>query len=122
MIRNIKSYTDLEQSEKLAEILPLESADMMYVYDRHLDKLYGDTPYVITYKVVNEDVDFPCWSLTALLGLLSFPALRYDIENGEGGWIVGCEKNDKMYLSHYRDNPVDTCYEMIIHLHELKNK
>ena len=24
----IKSYTDLEQSKKLAEILPLESADM----------------------------------------------------------------------------------------------
>lgn len=26
----IKSYTDLEQSKKLAEILPLESADMHY--------------------------------------------------------------------------------------------
>ena len=26
----MKSYTDLEQSKKLAEILPLESADMSY--------------------------------------------------------------------------------------------
>lgn len=26
----IKSYTDLEQSKKLAEILPIESADMHY--------------------------------------------------------------------------------------------
>ena len=26
----IKSYTDIEQSKKLAEILPLESADMGY--------------------------------------------------------------------------------------------
>ena len=58
------------------------------------------------------------WSLAALLSVLSFPALRYDIEDGEGGWIVGCEKNDKMYLSYYRDNPVDTCYEMILKLHE----
>ena len=27
----IKAYTDLEQSKKLAEILPLETADMFYV-------------------------------------------------------------------------------------------
>ena len=26
----IKSYTDINQSEKLAEILPIESADMYY--------------------------------------------------------------------------------------------
>ena len=32
----MKSYTNLEQSEKLAEILPIESADMCYPYDRHL--------------------------------------------------------------------------------------
>lgn len=29
----IKSYTDLEQSKKLAEILPLESADMCWYID-----------------------------------------------------------------------------------------
>ena len=28
----IKSYTDLEQSKKLAKILPLESADMWWNY------------------------------------------------------------------------------------------
>ena len=28
----MKSYTDLEQSKKLAEILPIESADMYYQY------------------------------------------------------------------------------------------
>ena len=29
----MKSYTDLEQSKKLAEILPIESADMSYTWD-----------------------------------------------------------------------------------------
>jgi len=29
----MKSYTDLEQSRKLAEILPLETADMCYSND-----------------------------------------------------------------------------------------
>ena len=27
----MKSYTDLEQSKKLSEILPIESADMVYI-------------------------------------------------------------------------------------------
>ena len=42
---SIKSCTDLEQSKKLAEILPLESADMWYSY-------YGDSKYnhTIAYK------------------------------------------------------------------------
>lgn len=66
----MKSYTDLEQSKKLTKILPLESADMCYPYDRHLNKMYGDIPYVMGYKRFNEDTDFPCWSLAALMNML----------------------------------------------------
>lgn len=36
----MKSYTDIEQSKKLAEILPLESADMHY----------ASTTLQVTYK------------------------------------------------------------------------
>ena len=39
----MKSYTDLEQSKKLAEILPLESADMCY-------KCLEDDPYDIVIR------------------------------------------------------------------------
>ena len=61
----MKSYTDLEQSKKLAKILPLESADMHYVltdsdqetYSPGLEKYYGVLPSI------------PCWSLAALLGV-----------------------------------------------------
>lgn len=108
----IKSHTDIEQSRKLSEILPLESADMYY--------WCGEDLRIGGHKAMDKDYDIPCWSLAALLGVLSFPALRYDIEDGEGGWIVGCEKNDKGFLSYYKDNPVDTCYEMILKLHEKK--
>ena len=44
----IKSCTSLEQSIKLAEFLPLESADMYY--DR-----YGD-PYIINLSVTHERI------------------------------------------------------------------
>lgn len=69
----IKSYTDLEQSKKLAEILPLESVDMWYSY-------YGNSKYnpTIAYKgqqwflcQIRNSLhdDIPCWSLTALLSI-----------------------------------------------------
>lgn len=108
-----KICTSLEQSKKLIELgIDRKSSDMYY--------WCGEDLRIGGYKAQDEDYDISAWSLAALLGVLSFPALRYDIEDGEGGWIVSCEKNDKMYLSYYKDNPVDTCYEMVIKLHEQK--
>lgn len=116
-----KSFTDISQSKKLAEILPHESADMCYIQDLLAGGKYGDyKPYIGDLIPAYGQGKIRCWSLSALLDVLRFPALRYDIEDGEGGWIVSCEKDDKGYLSYYRDNPVDTCYEMIIKLHEQK--
>ena len=40
----MKAYTDIEQSKKLAEILPVESADMYYL-NRHID--LAETKYEI---------------------------------------------------------------------------
>ena len=60
----MKSYTDLEQSKKLAEFLPLESADMFYtLIDQglYLEVKQGIEP--------SKD-DIPCRSLAALLGVL----------------------------------------------------
>ena len=61
----IKSYTDISQSKKLAEILPLESADMRYAP-------FGDIhPWVWDEEVkLLENGAIPCWSLAALMNLL----------------------------------------------------
>jgi hypothetical protein len=62
----MKSYTDLEQSKKLAEILPLESADNYYSW--HDERYYvvnKDCPYPYSLKE-----KIPCWSLAALLQVL----------------------------------------------------
>ena len=63
----IKSYTDIEQSKKLAEILPLESADMLYI-KREINDTFIETPII---KPVGDVLkSLPCWSLTALLELI----------------------------------------------------
>lgn len=125
----MKAFTDIEQSEKLAEILPIESADMWWAerYEGHttMDFQYviEETPYYyLSLKKPSIDNysqdainDIPCWSLSALLGVIpSGKALIHD--KGNLGYKCICNNMD----TYFHDNPVDACYEMILKLHELK--
>ena len=104
----IKSYTDLNQSRKLAEILPLESADMIWANDNDV--------IVVPYDMATrENVlhDFiPCWSLAALLDI-------YPMVVGRDMDMYCCWQNHKNLHSKHYNNPVDACFEMVIKLHEL---
>jgi len=120
----VKSYTDINQSKKLVEILPIESADMCYSniseYPElitkeqitHAKVLYGS--FDIKYFNVTDDT--PCWSLAALLDIIpAGTVLLHDI-NGLG---YKCIRNID---TNWHDNPVDACYEMILKSHEFKKK
>lgn len=116
----IKSFTDISQSKKLAEILPLESADMCYrYYNGGMITGYGDcilAKSFITGKNVIRENDLPCWSLAALLNVLpkgtNISTPKPINELGYCCW--------NQYDEIYADNPIDACYEMIIKLSELK--
>jgi hypothetical protein len=127
----IKSFTDLSQSRKLAEILPLESADMYYPWYIEED---GDTiesghristPNIgdfITHKV-NKMV-LPCWSLASLLGML--PKRIEIVDNVYelsvyfyGLYYWNINNGNLCFESKDKDNIVDACVDMIIKLHEL---
>ena len=129
----MKAYTDIEQSKKLAEFLPLESADM-YWLNRYID--LTTTKYeVFVIEKSNKHIDFfksyavavdsneiiPCWSLAALLDVLPFPNLSKDNLGGDKvGWMVSVFPDNCRYDSCWQDNQVDACYKMIMKLHELK--
>lgn len=108
----MKSYTDLEQSKKLAEILPIESADMYRVFENNAETrvYYGKMP---TAFFVCE----PCWSLAALLGVLEHP--RCFQGDKPTYWFCGCFGKDKLYHEVEADNPVDACVAMIEKLNGL---
>jgi hypothetical protein len=116
----IRSYTTIEQSKKLAEFLPLESADMCYrYYSGSMITGYGDCVLAksyITGKNVIRENDLPCWSLAKLLDIL--PKI-YGAKP-----ILDLEENSIQYtgidLYVVADNPVDACVAMIEKLHELK--
>ena len=119
----IKLYTDLEQSKKLAKILPLESADMYWMHGKLDNVKQHPTPNIIGNdhdEPLWDDYDVPCWSLTALLSVLPLPSLIQDKADDELFWKCSAYNEDGTLLCEiYDNNPVDACYEMIIKLHEL---
>lgn len=115
----IKSYTDISQSRKLAEILPIESADMRYTPDLAYPWVWDG--YLL------EDGAIPCWSLCALLDIL-YPDITLDHTEGEGWSIITIivKENPNSILRDIitekviADNPIDACVEMILKLNEQK--
>ena len=112
----IKSYTTIEQSRKLAEILPIESADMYwYLATKGNHKAMFNEGY-------NEygDFELPCWSLSALFNVLpegvieNYYAPNLQKENGKYSISYGNEE-----LLCVADNPIDACVKLILKLHEL---
>ena len=127
----IKSYTDLEQSKKLAEILPIEAADAIYPW-RELIKDY-DSVYVPEDMSDIREEDIPCWSLAALLNVMPKDegidcSLSFGYYDGKGEyiekWLCAFEKegestDDYIIETIDGDNPVDACVTMIERLHKL---
>lgn len=118
----IKSFTSLEQSKKLAEILPLESADMWWLYvtaqGKHIAMMYEEPdPHYLarmeSYGIKNAAIR--CWSLAALLSVLPDYTLQ---TNMDGTVFVVCESKKPMISDTY-DNPIDACVAMIEKLNEL---
>ena len=128
----MKGYTNLEQSKKLAEILPLESADMHWQY---IEEDNGQLQWFCFPKdfSINQHNTVSAWSLAALLNVLPFHLIinnqRYAFSMHKGLNKDGetymlrynvFNTNVCLYSTDYYNNPIDACYEMIIKLHEQK--
>lgn len=118
----MKSYTDIEKSKKLTEILPIETADMCFYSDGTAIKI-DDKPYIVRYPMWKDYVKvIPCWSLAALISLLPDEIKHDGIVNNL--WITSKDvsyysKEYDSYLYYEEGCAVDACYKMIIKLNEL---
>lgn len=113
----IKSYTDIEQSKKLAEILPIESADMSYCAIHNIGQETHHCNIPIFVHATNTDI--PCWSLAALLNVVrkTIGYIIYGINNV----YISCERSDSRKIeTNIYDNEVDACVAMVIKLSKLK--
>lgn len=119
----IKRCTDIPQSKKLAEILPLESADFHFSANQspqgYLEKPIWGNPEYADYNA------FPCWSLSALISIIPQELFdgEYIINITEGRnhkWIISYDPpyDISSYLSVSDDNIIDCCVGIIIKLKE----
>lgn len=102
----IKEYTDIKQSKILAELLPIESADMSYSIIHNV----GQEPYHcnIPMFVHAMNGDIPCWSVSALLEALPNGTMLVKTIDGK----YYCIAEDIMTKQY--DNPLDACYKTIL--------
>ena len=115
----MKSYTDLEQSKKLAKILPLESADMLWGYwyngENHC------VPNMRPFRDLRDNIPngyIPAWSLAALLDNLPYPSLA---QHANELWsLTAWVDTVQPYSVGGYDNKIDACVDMIIKLYEQK--
>ena len=118
----MKAFTDIEQSKKLAEILPIESADMRYAP-------FGDThPWVWDDNLLEKGA-IPCWSLASLFNYLRevdfFPEIDADevmvtmninYYDEEEARLLAPIHNIKVKAESF----IDACVELISKLREQK--
>ena len=116
----IKSYTDIEQSKMLAEILPLKSADMCYVNDGTATKIDANL-YISRYSMLKDSVVqiIPCWSLSALLGILA--EQRFIIEsldnNDEYKYLIDVPSK---YCKVLHSSLLDAAFELVYWINKYK--
>lgn len=119
----MKAFTDLKQSKKLAEFLPLGSADMFWL-------VLDNTPrvHVLTEPLSNYSQweSYPCWSLAALLSVLPSIIKRkgkrmfLTLEKA-GAYNLYYKSQDRLdELWETKEEPIDACVELIETLHEQK--
>lgn len=126
-METIKTHSDIPQSKKLVEFLPLESADMYYEPSAGFrtepsEVKFGDIEYAHPRSI-------RCWSLAALLDILEQvkeiknQRVTILVDRYAGGhWYVELLKvqDERSVLFEHSKELVDACYEMVLKLHELK--
>ena len=122
-MEKIKSYTDIEQSKKLAEILPLESADMCWFEgEPFVEAVTGyEEERAESHRQAGMEM-YPCWSLAALLKLLP---QKIEHEGNEAELHINSrmtdlwyENDNFIYFGTFAEKLIDACVQLICTLNE----
>lgn len=118
----MKSYTDLEQSKKLAELLPITSIDFAWnIFSDGSTRILRMDDWQVSENAKSNVEIIPCWSLAALFDVLPYGTDvtkdKSDTENEK--YMCTVLVNDSL-VTTFANNPVDACVEMILKLN--KNK
>lgn len=111
----MKAYTTIEESKQLTEAgLDVDAADM------HFIKIIRDTDIVYIPELLYDDplseIDYPCWSLAALLDIINNNDIPYRLRNNrnsKSGYILSVQ-----LINHKGMNDFDEVIDCITWLLE----
>lgn len=115
-----KAYTDIEQSRKLAKILPIETADFCWGIDDDTLR-YNCHPWTTPWVThTARQFYLPCWSLAGLIKALpKKPCREYNLVISEEPLYFAF---DDLEINIHKDydgaDCVDACVNMILQLHD----
>lgn len=122
----VNSYTSIEQSRILSEILDKHTADKTYErvciagtnfnIPEEQQYFYKDIPFILY-----SGIGIPCWSLASLLELLpmEIDSLgKLEIHKTYEGWFVVYNESFCARVTQINKCLLDACYEMILYLSE----
>ena len=134
-MNKMKAYTDIEQSKKLAEILPIDSADACWtnhLFSNILSTLRiestSPTEYknLLDYYYVQGYLIEPAWSLAALLNYIKDKCGYFELVylsstiDGRANILKNVYRLSTDVYDVYENELIDACYEMILKLHKQK--
>jgi len=121
----MKSYTNLKQSKKLAEILPIESADLWWNETKNYPEFIKTYHEYLSVSIP----PIPCWSLAALISVLpkevEIDGQRYApcLFPIQDKWLLKLWYNSNHTITSpiaiFSDNLIDACVAMIEKLKKL---
>lgn len=112
----MKNYTDLEQSKKLAELLPIDSADAHYWCKDGNDLRLGGG------FSIDKELDIPAWSIGALLDYIKDKCGYYELvylsntSNNHGNRLTDVHRLSTDVYDIYEKEIIDAAFKMIIKL------
>ena len=122
--------TTVEQSKKLAEFLPIASADLWYA-ERYAGQVLDNGEYIVedapnyylsftrpSENNYSQDTikDIPCWSLDALLSIFTDETTIRVSSLKNGDRIYSCDSFE--YGTPAYDNAIDAAVDMVIKMHK----
>ena len=112
-------YTSIEQSKKLISLgLNPETADMNW--EGCMERIGKIPDYCKPFK----DTFIPCWSVTALFGVIRNNLLSCSLHAGNMGYYVTLDSplyNHWRFQSIVYSKPIDALFELMVYLLEKKH-
>ena len=113
----MKSYTDIEQSKKLAEILKWKTADMTWVniYDEN-HTLSDHRIELIPFRFY-QGIGLPAWSLAALLEYMNRNFYNISLNYCGSEYTISFDDGER-FKTITKDYSIDAAFEMVCWLKE----